>query len=151
MGLGIRSLRVGGRYLVYGGNWIRRITAIEGDTIHYVDQFSSGTCKNTTFVKKCYRCLDEGEFPAGALKDDFAERVESEQVPTFDPEATKQLLEVYHHAKTNMLNWFATLEQTAAYHAAVLTPAQKHCVEEIADEIAVFAGRLRQLEDDLAR
>ena len=107
----------------------------------------SGNCKRTTFVKRCDERLEEGELES---QTPLGER-QLESCPETDPQATKQLLEVYHHAKTNMINWFTTLEQTAAYHAAVLTPAQKQCVEQIIDEIAVFAGKLRQLEDELAR
>jgi len=51
--LGLRDLVVGGRYLHVNGLFVRRIDAIEGDTVHWSDQTGSGQCSKSAFLKRC--------------------------------------------------------------------------------------------------
>ena len=48
-----RDLVVGGRHLHRNGLFIRKIEAIEGNTVHYHDQVSSWSCSNSVFVRTC--------------------------------------------------------------------------------------------------
>ena len=51
--LSVRDLVVGGRYLHLNGLFVRQIEDIEGDTVHWHDQFSSGSCGKQVFLRKC--------------------------------------------------------------------------------------------------
>jgi hypothetical protein len=48
-----RDLVVGGRYLHRNGPFIRQIEAIEGNTVHYHDQYGGWSCSNSVFVRVC--------------------------------------------------------------------------------------------------
>jgi hypothetical protein len=47
------DLKVGGRYLHRNGLFIREIDAIEGDTVFWHDEFSSGQCGRQVFLRLC--------------------------------------------------------------------------------------------------
>jgi hypothetical protein len=51
--LSVRDLVVGGRYLHLNGLFVRQIDDIEGDTVHWHDQFSSGSCGKRVFLRLC--------------------------------------------------------------------------------------------------
>ena len=59
MGLRIRDLRVGGRYLHHNGNFIRTIDSIVGDTVYWHDECGPGDCKKNVFLKRCQGFADE--------------------------------------------------------------------------------------------
>ena len=142
MGLGYSELRVGGRYMTCGGNLIRTITKIDGDDIHYADQFGNGQCLKTTFVKRCTRLATESEINA-LHQSNYLNSAKP------NPETTEEVLQILNCAKTQLLHWFVTLERTSAFRAATLTPKQRQGLKEAIDEFAIFANRLRRLEDDL--
>lgn len=48
-----RDLVVGGRYLHVNGHFIREIDAIEGDTVLWRDQWSTGQCSKRAFLMRC--------------------------------------------------------------------------------------------------
>jgi hypothetical protein len=47
------ELKAGGRYLHYNGLFVREIDAIEGDTVFWHDEISSGQCGKQTFLRQC--------------------------------------------------------------------------------------------------
>lgn len=47
------ELKVGGRYLHYNGVFVREIDAIEGDTVFWHDDISSGQCGKQVFLRQC--------------------------------------------------------------------------------------------------
>lgn len=47
------ELKVGGRYLHRNGLFTREIEAIEGDTVFWHDEFSSGQCGKQIFLRLC--------------------------------------------------------------------------------------------------
>jgi hypothetical protein len=47
------DLKAGGRYLHYNGLFVREIDAIEGDTVFWHDDISSGQCGKQTFLRQC--------------------------------------------------------------------------------------------------
>lgn len=48
-----RDLVVGGKYLHRNGLFIRQIEAIEGDRVHYHDQYGSWSCGKSAFIRAC--------------------------------------------------------------------------------------------------
>jgi hypothetical protein len=53
MGLRIRDLRVGGRYLHSNGNFVRTIDYIEGNSVYWHDECGPGTGTRNVFLKRC--------------------------------------------------------------------------------------------------
>lgn len=51
--LGPGDLHVGGRYLHRNADWVRTIARIDGDTIHWHDQYGAGTCSARAFLRAC--------------------------------------------------------------------------------------------------
>ena len=51
--LRIRDLVVGGRYLHVNGAWVREIISIDGHTVQYRDEFGTGSCSKSAFLKRC--------------------------------------------------------------------------------------------------
>lgn len=47
------DLKVGGRYLHRNGLFVREIEAIEGDTVFWHDDLSSGQCGKQVFLRQC--------------------------------------------------------------------------------------------------
>lgn len=47
------DLKVGGRYLHRNGLFVREIEAIEGDTVFWHDELSSGQCGKQAFLRLC--------------------------------------------------------------------------------------------------
>jgi hypothetical protein len=45
-----------GSYLHNNGLFVRHIEAIDGDTVHYHDQYSQGSCSKRTFLTKRTYC-----------------------------------------------------------------------------------------------
>jgi len=53
MGLRIRDLRAGGRYLHSNGNFVRTIDYIEGNSVYWHDECGPGTGTRNVFLKRC--------------------------------------------------------------------------------------------------
>jgi len=140
------KLQVGRRYRTNGGYLIRTITALEDDVVHYVDQCGPGRCKKTTFAKRCYEAVEDD--PAIASE---SHAMEPQPLEAIDLQATKELLEIFNGATTNVAHWILTMERSALQHEAVLTTGQAHCLEQIIDEFGFFSEKLRLLQPGLAR
>ena len=48
-----KDLVIGGRYLHRNGLFVRTIEAIEGDTVHWRDEYSAGSCGKAVFLRQC--------------------------------------------------------------------------------------------------
>ena len=55
MSQGVRGkdLVVGGHYLHRNGLFVRTIEAIEGNTVHWRDEYSAGSCAKAVFLRQC--------------------------------------------------------------------------------------------------
>jgi hypothetical protein len=51
-----KDLVPGGSYLHRNGHFVRHIEAIDGDTVHYHDQYSQGSCSKQAFLTKKTYC-----------------------------------------------------------------------------------------------
>lgn len=61
-----------------------------------------------------------------------------------DHAATNKVLEAYLILQNNVDNWAKVLEQTAEYHDAVLTPAQKEAIRLALKHSRVLSKRLQR-------
>jgi hypothetical protein len=145
MGLGYSELRVGGRYMTCGGDFIRTITALSKERVEYVDQSGPGSCKKTTFLKRCFRvATDEDLENASSPSELTALKIKDRRV-------TNQLVGIVLHVQNQLDVWIKTLEQSVQHYDAALLPIQKAALKAIVKDCADLETRLERHRDDLAK
>lgn len=77
MSLSFRDLKAGCSYIHKSGNSTRTIDAINGDDIHWHDDFAPGTCTRATFTRQCIAVATPEDLQAiQALRFRLAEKQE---------------------------------------------------------------------------
>jgi hypothetical protein len=85
--LGAKDLAVGGRYLHVNGDFVRQIVAIEGYTVYWRDQMSTGQCSKGAFLKRCPTFAPNEVSSAAAVERDRRARPPTESEFTLRDEA----------------------------------------------------------------
>ena len=139
IGVGVADLRAGGRYLHINGGFIRIIDQIDGDTVHWHDSVGPGICRKQTFIRRCGR----------VLPDDLADTASPGATaivpsPAIDRHITNQLLSITLTLQNQIVVWAQSLKQTADYHQAILTPAQREAAESIISDCLDLENNLER-------
>jgi len=146
MGLRIRDLIVGGRYLHHNGNFTRTIDSIVGNTVYWHDECGPGDCTKNVFLKRCQGFAAE----AGSLQtpDQKDSPMTQEEKAQMDELRTAVIALSRDLAAIMELN--ATLTRLIVPLADHLDDGQKQVVLDSVGGLLVSAQSLRQTATDLS-
>jgi hypothetical protein len=89
---------------------------------------------------------NEGMVPRLSNEEIATQSEMQQSIAKIDTEATNQLLESYLHLQNQLDAWTKVLEQTAEFHDAVLTPAQKEATRLAIKHSKCLSDNLQRLQ-----
>jgi len=145
MGLRLRDLRAGWRYLHNNGSWIRTIDHIVGDNVYWHDDCGPGNCTRNVFLKRCSGfALEQPEPP---------QEPENQANDPMTPEEKAEMAELRQCILLLSKDLAAIMETNATIIAKLILPLwtaepeQEQLMLDCAEGLRSSAESLRQRAD----
>lgn len=147
MGLRIRDLKAGGRYLHNNGNFVRIIDCIVGNTVYWHDDCGPGECSCQVFLKRCSGLAPDIEHEPEAPKTH-----EKEESMTQEERAEMQELRTAIIKLSSVVMGLAKMTATTT---RLVLPLADHLDDEekqaVTEALAGLSDATGQIQDQLGQ